>query len=278
MGLTWDLARGLARVTRGASSATARATVEAGHRKPLRRGRRAAARGVLCPGDPPPPPGSSDYLDYRGVASARELTALRDAPFSLGRYLDPRRGARWPIGVPEEVLHRHAAVIGPTGSGKTKSILLPWTAAALQSGASVVAVDVTGDLLDDLVVVRSAVGAFNARVAKWDYTDPGHSISWNWLASLRDDDAVTSVTEALIGRDQPNDPQPYFHQRDRRTLRGLVEITRTLRPHATSAELLALVGDQSWRSHAHAPRSPARPPSAASPISPRCPPTSTAAR
>ena len=144
----------------------------------------------------------------------------------------------------EEILHRHAAVIGPSGSGKTKSILLPWTVSALQGGASVVLVDVSGDLLDDLAVLRQHVGPFNARVAKWDYTDPARSVSWNWLASLNDEDAIGSVTEALIGREKPNDPQPFFHQRDRRTLRGLLETVRATRPQASTADVIALLQDQ----------------------------------
>jgi type IV secretory pathway TraG/TraD family ATPase VirD4 len=244
MGGYWELARGLSRLTRGASQATARATTTAVQNRQLRRGRSAAARGVLAPGDPAPPPGSADYFDYRGVAGAREVAGLQDGAFSLGRRLDPRRGPQEPIGLPEQVLHRHAAVIGPSGSGKTKSILLPWTASALHGGASVVLVDVSGDLLDDLAVLRQHYGPFNARVAKWDYTDPTRSVGWNWLASLRDEDAIASVTEALIGREKPNDPQPFFHQRDRRTLRGLLETVRATRPQATTADVIALLQDQ----------------------------------
>jgi type IV secretory pathway TraG/TraD family ATPase VirD4 len=81
-------------------------------------------------------------------------------------------------------------------------------------------------------------------VAKWDYTDPAKSMSWNWVSSLRDDDAIASVSTALIGRERPNDPQPFFHQRDRRTLRGLLEIVHAIRPQATAADILALIQDQ----------------------------------
>jgi type IV secretory pathway TraG/TraD family ATPase VirD4 len=244
MGLYWNLAKGIAHASKTASDATVNATITVSQNRRLRRGGRAAARGVLGPGDPPPPPGSSDYYDYRGVATRRELEPLAGQPFSLGRHIDPKKGIGKPIGLPEGALLRHAAVIGPSGSGKTKSILLPWAAAALQAGASVVLLDVTGDLLDDLAIVRGAMGPFNARVAKWDYTDPAHSVSWNWVSALRDDDAIASMTEALIGRERPNDPQPFFHQRDRRTLRGLLEVVHATRPNATTADVLALVHDQ----------------------------------
>jgi type IV secretory pathway TraG/TraD family ATPase VirD4 len=251
MGFYIDLARGMARATTTLSQATTRVTADAVQNHQLRRGRRAAGRGVLAPGDPLPPPGSADYYDYRGVATEREVKSMRDGEFSLGRYLDPRRGPRGPIGLPGGALLRHAAVIGPTGSGKTKSVLLPWTASALRAGASVVLVDVSGDLLDDLALVRTATGPFNARVAKWDYTDPTRSVSWNWIASLKDDDAIASVTEALIGRPRPNDPQPFFHDRDRRTLRGLLETTRRTQPGATTADLLTLLHDQRALEAAH---------------------------
>lgn len=158
MSLYWDFARGVGRLSRSASQATARATATAGQNLQLRRGGRAAGRGVLAPGDLPPPPGSADHLDYRGVAAGRELAALKDGDFSLGRLIEPRRGAVGQIGLSARILHRHAAVVGPSGSGKTKSILLPWAASALRGGASVVLVDVSGDLLDDLAVVRRQDG------------------------------------------------------------------------------------------------------------------------
>ncbi len=240
----WDITRGVARLTRGASKATSNAINAAAQNQQLARGRRAASHGVIGPGDPPPPPGSSDHYDYRGVATGRELAGLADGWFPLGTAIDVKRRARQPIGIPDSVLRRHAAVVGPTGSGKTKSVLLPWAARALQAGGSVVLIDVSGDMLDDLAVVRRYLGPFNARVAKWDYTDASGSVSWNWIASLRDQDAVVSVTEALVGRERPNDPQPFFHQRDRRTLRGLLEVVQATRPTITSAELVGLIQDQ----------------------------------
>ena len=237
-----QIARGVVTLGQSLSSGLARAAST----HSLRRAARASGTRVLAPGDTAPPPvGTVDYYDYRGVATARELRELGGHAFSLGRALDPRAGPRQEIGLPFEVLQRHAAVVGPTGSGKTKSVLVPWIVAALRQGHSVVAVDIAGDLLDDLQVHQLATGRLDSLVAKWDYTDPAGSISWNWLASLNDDEALSAAVEALNGRQAPNDSQPYFHQRDARLLRGLLELARAVRPTATGKDLLDLLLDQS---------------------------------
>lgn len=244
MGLYWDIARGTGRASQAVSRAGARAASVAADNRQVGKGLRAAARGVLAPGDPTPPPGSSDFYDYRGVAVARELSGLRNWTFPLGRLIHPRSGTQQEVGLPTEVLDRHAAVIGPTGAGKTKSVLIPWAAAALQGGSSVVMIDVSGDLMKELMVFRRWVGDFNARAGKWDYTDPRQSLSWNWVTAAKDDDAVVSMVESLVGRDRPNDPQPFFQQRDRRILRALLDMQR-MGPPATARDLLALLQDQS---------------------------------
>jgi type IV secretory pathway TraG/TraD family ATPase VirD4 len=165
-------------------------------------------------------------------------------PFSLGRYLDVRKGPEYEIGLPIEVLYRHAAVIGPTGSGKTKSVIVPWIAAALRAGACVVAIDIGGDLLDDLARHRSQTGALGARVAKWDYSDPDASVSWNWIGQLDTDEATVAAVDAIHGRQSPDDPQPYFHQRDARLLRGVIELARDFVPNPNGRDLLEIVRDQ----------------------------------
>ena len=86
--------------------------------------------GVLGPGDPSPVGGVGDYLDYRGVASLGEVANLGGHAYTLGAAVDPRSWARGrpqtrPIGVPLDILRRHALVVGPSGSGKTESIIVP---------------------------------------------------------------------------------------------------------------------------------------------------------
>jgi type IV secretory pathway TraG/TraD family ATPase VirD4 len=107
----------------------------------------------------------------------------------------------------------------------------------------VILVDVSGDLMRDLGVFRRWSGDFNARLGRWDYTDPRGSLSWNWVSAARDADAVVSMVEALVGRERPNDPQPFFQQRDRRTLRALIGMQNP-GPPLTAGDLLALLHDQ----------------------------------
>src|ERR1700684_1887264 len=142
------------------------------------RGARAASRGLIGPDDPPPPPEwTAGVLDYRGLARAEELGSF---PWSyrLGRLR--RTGGRWtPLsregGLPDEGMVRHAAVIGPTRSGKTASIAVPWIYGALSSGRSVVAMDVQGDLWPSLRSYGAAHGTLNIEVLHWDHRDPRRS-------------------------------------------------------------------------------------------------------
>jgi type IV secretory pathway TraG/TraD family ATPase VirD4 len=245
MGKLWDASRGIFRasghLSRTARNAIATGTSNAG----VRHASRIAGTGVLGPGDPDPPPlAGLDYYDYRGTAAERELKALRGLPYSLGQFLDPHKGPRRDIGLPFEVLLRHAAVVGPTGSGKTKSILIPWIATCLREGHAAIAIDVSGDLFDDLVAYRSQTSPMNAAVGTWDYSKSSSSLSWNWIRGLSSDEAVVAAVDALHGRLNPADAQPFFHQRDARLLRGLIELARDLIPDVTGRDLLSLVRDQ----------------------------------
>lgn len=235
----------------GASARTGARTGEAvGARMALRSAGRGARRGYLAPGDPPPPPTTtSDYLDYRGVASWREASGLEDCQFPLGAYVDLGKGrCRGPIGLPAEVLNRHSVVVGPAGSGKTYSLLIPWMYAALMHGWSVVAVDVKGDLREGFLDFKEAhggPGALGARLTKWDFTDPRQSSPWEWMAELTDDPRIDAAITALLGRPpEQSSADPYFYQRDYRTLRGLLAFARSAAPHArTATDLIDLLED-----------------------------------
>jgi type IV secretory pathway TraG/TraD family ATPase VirD4 len=233
--LAQSYVHGVGSISRG----VARGVNERTQRRVVGRGARAARNGVLGPADPDPPPGL-DFYDYRGVARPRDVRHLINGPFRLGQVVDPHRGPQAPIGLTLEHLGRHAALLGMTGSGKTSSLVIPWICTALQRGASVVALDVTGDLLDEILDYRRVVGELGAQVAKWDFTSPSQSIVWDWLGELNDQTAVIAAVEALVGRDNPHDPQPFFAQRDRRVLRALIEsILETQRPPMTSTLLQA---------------------------------------
>ena len=210
---------------------------------------RGARRGYLAPGDPTPPPtATTDYLDYRGIASWPEAQNLDGGQFPLGAFSDLSKGKpRGPIGLPAQVINRHAVVVGPAGSGKTFSLLIPWMYAALMANWSVVAVDVKGDLREDFLDFKDAQGggALGARLRKWDFTDPVRSSPWQWLAELHDDARVDAAITALLGRrPEQSTGDPYFYQRDYRTLRGLLLFARTVVPTArTASDLIRLLED-----------------------------------
>ncbi len=223
---------------------------------------RGARRGYLAPGDPTPPPTApTDYLDYRGVATWRETSNLEGCAFGLGAFMDLRRGRpRGPIGLPGEVLNRHAVVIGPAGSGKTVGVLLPWIHAAMSLGWSVVALDVKGDLRESFLAYKDRHGSIpGGRLIRWDFLAPRNTISWNWLAELTDDSRVDAAVTAVLGRPTERSAvDPYFYQRDCRTLRGLLLFGRTTIPACSARDLIGLLQDQAGleRAVASHPRAP----------------------
>ena len=215
----------------------------------LRSAGRGARRGYLAPGDPTPPPtATSDYLDYRGSASWREAEPLERGEFPLGAFVDLQKGKfRGPIGVPGQAMNRHAVVVGPAGSGKTFSLLIPWMLAALEANWSVVAVDVKGDLREEFLDYKEAHGSgpLGAGLTKWDFTTPAASAPWDWLQELTDDARVDAAVTAILGRRPENSSaDPYFYQRDYRTLRGLLNFVRAVLPHArTPRDLIRALED-----------------------------------
>lgn len=241
----WQMTRAIGKATRFTSLAATSALESGLFGLNGAIGRASDLQSVLGPGARDPQPGTGDFYDYRGVARPRELRQFEAQPFSLGAVIDASgRRRSYGIGLPLDYLRRHAAVIGSTGSGKTKSVLVPWMASALRLGCTVIATDISGDLTDDLDRHRAATGPFNAIVGRWDYAHPSTSLSWNWMGSLADDEAILAAVEALNGREKPNDSQPFFHQRDGRYLRGLLELMRWLKPDSSGRNLLWLLRDQ----------------------------------
>src|SRR3954452_20827309 len=90
--------------------------------------RRGSGVRYLPPGAPPPPPmASADYLDYRGAATWEDAAMLVDGDFPVGGFADLKRGKlQGPVGLPAILLNRHAVIVGPAGSGKTYSLIVPW--------------------------------------------------------------------------------------------------------------------------------------------------------
>jgi type IV secretory pathway TraG/TraD family ATPase VirD4 len=153
------------------------------------------------------------------------------------------------LAIPERVMNLHALVVGPAGSGKTAGIIVPWITAALTAGWAVVAVDVKGDLREDIVAFNQQYGdpAISGMLRKWDYSNPGSSSAWEWMAELTDEARLDAAVTAILGRRNENSSaDPYFYQRDYRTLRGLLSFAHALSPHTrTAGQLIRLLQDDS---------------------------------
>ena len=210
----------------------------------------AMGAGILAPGDPPPVPGGPDCLDYRGVATVSELGPLDQRrqnvwTFRAGMLLDPRRGSQGPVGLDAEVLRGHAAIVGPAGSGKTMGVIIPWIYTALALGHSVVATDVKGDLHSAFLGYAQAMGRRGVNVVKWDFTDPGRSVDWDWVSELVDDNSLTAAVTAILGREnKQGSADPFFYRRNAIVLRGLLRVAPRLHPAGvTPRGLLNSLGD-----------------------------------
>lgn len=206
---------------------------------------RSARRGeqVLRPGDRSLDAlNADDVRDYRGTARAQEIPTLSGPSLPLGHFLDPsgRRGRN--LDLPLSALEKNCALIGPTGAGKTESLIEPWILASLSAGASAVVYDVKGDLHDRLAPLARAAGA---RVLYWSLAEPHRSNSWNFMADVHDDRDIEAITRSILGKARPSDAQPYFFERDTRWLRALIAIVKAAYLHtATPAYLYDLIIDQ----------------------------------
>jgi len=206
-------------------------------------------KGIIGPSDRPPPPRAMHIglWDYRGIARPVDIQPM-SSEFPVGKYIDPRSWVSTrEIGLSKEVVNQHTIVVGPTRSGKTSSIVVPWIYNALKLGYSVVAVDVKGnrDLLSKLKDFSSESGSIGAKAYSWDYNDPANSLSWNWIAGLTKESEINAAVEAICGRPSASDPNKFFHQSAIKYLRGLLQILSGLRYQSTLRDLIRIVSDQS---------------------------------
>jgi type IV secretory pathway TraG/TraD family ATPase VirD4 len=106
----------------------------------------------------------------------------------------------------------------------------------------VVTVDVKGDLVDRVAIPAQEM---NVRVWYWNSADTARSHSWNFLDGVRDSRDIEAAVQSILGRPRPNDPQPFFYERDYRWLRALIRITKDIHLRdARPRHLYELVGDQ----------------------------------
>lgn len=252
MGTMWRAARGVGRVANATSKAAVRAGQNITDQQSRSRRNKAARYGVLGPGNSEPVGGVGDLLDYRGVASLNELSNLTGHSYTLGNAVDPVSWARGrqrqvEIGIPHELLRRHALVIGPSGSGKTESIIVPWIHTALMEQHTVVAIDAKGDLASKIQRYIASHGSPGAQVRRWDYGNPTESKSWNWPSSLTSDQRIDSAVVAILGRDPSasgGSIDPFFYRRDAEVLRGVLRYSTALHRGGVTAATLRRDLDQ----------------------------------
>lgn len=237
----WDVNRAVARAGSRAGASMDRAIAD-------RNMNRGARRGVLGPGEPPPGGSAAgSYYDYRGVADIAKVPAeYRSAPFPLGSLVHPRRGLCDPIGLFPEIVDHHVAVVGPSGAGKTTSVIVPWLLGGLEAGYTVVTIDVKGDLLDK---VRDELGSGLTRhdlLVSIDYRWPNESLKWNWIDEIDSPEAIDGAVQAINGKNPPPNTDPYHYYSDAEILRALLEVASTHpdRRHLTTKNLLILLRNQ----------------------------------
>lgn len=231
-----------------AASATARGAAAAGRAsgdaaEDIRAGR-VANRGVVGPYDRPLPPAhEAAAMDYRGLARLDSIDVQRWT-YRLGRLREPK--GRWKltrdeIGITDVAIDQHAAIFGPTTFGKTSSLIVPWIYDAIASGRSVLTVDVKGDLLDKIREYSAVRGPLGRDVYEWN--PASGAVSWRWLDELNTEDRVEVAVEAILGKERPQDPNPFHHRRDSRFLRALLTLSGD-NPGITAGDLLTIASDQ----------------------------------
>jgi len=252
MGIGWDITRGLFGATHAASRNMTNSALQGAAMRQASRGSRAVRRGLVGPWDAVPS-NASDFLDYSGVATPNDIKMDDLWVFPLGRYVLPKSSLLHPewraeteIGLPPKVANRHSVVYAPTQAGKTTSIIAPWIYSALGQGYLVVALDLkgNGDLLEKVQTYAAAYEPLpDIAITNFDYTHPGQSARWNWIADLNDDSAIEAAAEAIVGHDHPGGQNREFWLRDLNWMRGLLEFAHDSGLPWTVETLLRLLDD-----------------------------------
>jgi type IV secretory pathway TraG/TraD family ATPase VirD4 len=237
--MAWDATRAYGRASRAASESM-QAALEQHAAQTLPR--QVRKRGYLAPGDPAPPPGM-DLLDYSGLAP---VSAQRGMPAGviLGAAIDLADATpAAPYRLPLERFFQHVAVVAPPGKGKTYGVIAPLAVRLLRAGATVVALDVTGDLVN--AVRDFSAGSPTGQAVPFFHwsTDPARGRhSWNPLADLDADDltAVEGLKTSILG-EEPADPRHrFFFDRELRILGALIRLLVAEASGPTLADLISL--------------------------------------
>lgn len=210
-------------------------------------------RGYLAPGDPPVPPGF-DVPDFRGTMPYRDAvgrSATGSGAVPIGALLDIDRNAPGqPFSLPLDRFYQHMAVVAPPGKGKTFGLLAPLATRLARAGATVIALDVTGDMKDQIMgFARETPGAQRTQVAFYHWSiHPRHGQhSWNPLHGVDPDDTVAleGIKAAIVGDEPADERHKIFHERERRVLGGLIRLVLLSERVPTLAHVAELATNQS---------------------------------
>lgn len=204
--------------------------------------RTALASGYLLAGDQAGTD-SDGLMDYRGIDLPERIAGgLMSGVVPLGRLRNPRTGVVQNARLPWEVLNTHAAIIAPPGSGKTYGIIVPWILGFVKSGGRVIANDVKGDLLTDILKAKEELGIKGFSITTWNPMDEKRSCRWNPLSEVHDDITRTQLVTAVLGDPaEYKGSDPFFIERDHRWLRGLIKYALGVCPHATFYDIYMLL-------------------------------------
>jgi len=144
------------------------------------------------------------------------------------------------VGLPVELMTRHAAIVAPTGAGKTTGFIIPWIYHSLRAGFRVIALDVQGNLRAG--VRRFAVyhPPLGLEAITWDYRKPSASRQWYWIDEMTSPALIEAAGVAILGR-EPEGRDPLFYKRDLAVLRGILGLASCMTKPTNPAELVYLL-------------------------------------
>lgn len=101
-------------------------------------------------------------------------------------------------------LNNNVLVVGTSGSGKTRSIVIP---NLLQATGSYVVSDPKGNLYKKY---RGYLRERGYAVRKLDFTDPGHSVRYNFFRYIRSTQDIVKVAHMLVHQEKETEKQDPF--------------------------------------------------------------------
>ena len=241
--LAWGAARGYARTSASVSRGLNGSLDQMRHERVPRN---VVNRGYLAPGDPPLPPGA-DLMDYSGLDDPRTIrnaVGTRQG-ITIGAVIDLQSGV--PTGayrLPLERFFQHLAVVAPPGKGKTYSVIAPLAVRLLRAGVTVVALDVTGNLLNEIKEFSAGSSqGLQVPLHHWSTDESRGRHSWNPLQGLESGDltAIEGIKTSILGSEPADPSHRFFFDRENRILGAVLRLVSTAFAEPTLTNLVELL-------------------------------------